>query len=353
MDFSRRDILKMGALVIVWLGLGGLGRYLVKKLRPNDAPDAQPEEPGLGEDEQEQQPPSKGEPSPRQEQYEEEEEVPTWLRPLGTTGAMVSLFGLGGGGIVAHAHRKDEALQLIRRALDLGVNFIDTAPTYGSSEQHIGEALHTRRSEVILATKTLDRSYDETMRLFERSLEDLRTSYIDLYQIHGLRDEEDAREVIRPGGAVRALRELKEEGVVRFIGITGHRHPTALRYVLQHEDFDCVLIPLNPAEVHFQSFKGQFLDDVSARGMGIVAMKVAAYGRLLGDTGGFSMQQLLQYVCSLPISTAILGLSSVGELEENVRLCRDFTPYSMEEIANLEQLAKDIQGTANFFKTEW
>lgn len=336
----------MGGFGLLWLALGGMGTYLFRQLRGAPAGDEEQslDEPGAD--------PEPGpESTPKDEPGVEPDEA--WLRPLGDTGAMVSLFGLGGGGIVARADRRDEALTLVQRALDLGVNFIDTAPTYGASESHIGEAVSGRRQGVFIATKTLDRSYDETMRLFERSLDNLQTSYIDLHQIHGIRDEEDARAVLERGGALQALKELRDEGAVRFIGVTGHRDPSALRLMVEREDFDCVLVPLNPAEVHLRSFKDDLLDYAIEQDLGIIAMKVAAYGRLLDDSGGFCMPELLGYVCSLPISTAILGVSSLEELEENVRICRGFAPYTRAEMTQLEERAEANHEYLNFYKTEW
>ncbi len=278
-----------------------------------------------------------------------------WKRSLGKTGFEVSIFGLGGGGIIARAERKDQAMELIEHALEAGVNFIDTAPTYGSgaSERHIGEALQKRREAVFLATKTLDRTYDGTMRQVERSLENLRTGTLDLYQVHGIRDHDDAESIFQEGGVMQAMEQLKQEGVVRHIGITGHRSPGPLRFVMERFHFDCVLIPLNPAEVHFQSFQEGLLPYALQKQVGVVAMKVPAYGRLLREGGIASMQQALRYVYTLPISTAIVGLSSLEELAENVGIAREFTPCSPAEMKRLEELAQPYQEEANFFKVEW
>ncbi len=278
-----------------------------------------------------------------------------WKRTLGKTGFAVSIFGLGGGGIFHLADRKDEVIQIIHRALDLGVNFIDTAPTYGDgiSERQIGEALEGRRSEVFLATKTLDRTYDGTMRLVEQSLKNLRTDKLDLYQIHGVRDREEAESIFSGGGVLEAMEQLKGEGVIGHIGITGHRNPEPLRYALDRFEFDCALFPLNPAEVHFQSFQEGLLPLAEEKNAGIIAMKVPAYGRLLRQGGVESMKQALNYVYTLPVDTAIVGVSSISQLEENVEIAKSFSPYSPEEMKNLEDLARPYQEEANFFKVEW
>ncbi len=358
MRFTRGEFIKLGIVAFVGLALGGLGRYLLRLLGVGPEPEVEPEpeEPEVTDPpEVEPEPPSPDpKPEPREEQ-EEEEETPGWERELGATGERVSLLGLGGAGLISRAGREDEAVEFIQRALDLGVNYIDTAPTYadGVSERHIGAAVRERRDEVLLASKTLDRSYDGTMRLIEESLERLQTDYLDLYQLHGIEDREDAEKALDGDGALGALRRLREEGTVRFIGITGHRDPEPLRLMLQEEDFDCVLMPLNPAEVHFNSFRDGLLDLAVEQQLGIIAMKVAAYGRLFHPDGVSSMEQSLRYVGTLPISTAVVGHDSLQQLEDNVQTCRDFSPYTEEEMRQLEELAEPRQKEANFYKTEW
>jgi len=357
--FTRQEFIKLGVLAFLGLALGGVGRYVLRLLGIGSGLDPTPEDPegaDPGQPREEQRPP----PEPRRhppadEEDDEDEDDMGWERKLGATGVEVGLVGLGGAGLISRADRGDDAVQLIERALDLGVNYIDTAPTYadGVSERHIGQVMKGRRDEVVLATKTLDRTYDETMRLAESSLTRLQTGHLDVYQLHGIRDREDAREALRPDGAVRALQELRDEGVVRFTGITGHRDPDPLRFLLERADFDCVLIPLNPAEVHYNSFKDGLLDLAVEKELGIIAMKVAAYGRLFHPDGVSSMRQSLRYVGSLPISTAIVGHDSVEQLEENVHVCRDLRPYHPGEMRELEALARPHHDEANFYKTEW
>ncbi len=338
MPVTRRKFLKYLGWGLLGLIAAGGARYLRQFFSP------EPPQKRESEDEK---------PTPKPEEKEEDRQD-AWLRPLGATGETVSLLGLGGGAIIARSWKKEQALALIEKALDMGVNYIDTAPTYGSgtSEEHIGEAVEGCREEVFLATKTLNRSYDGTMRLVEESLQRLRTDYLDLYQIHGIGDRDDAERCLVQDGAYRALRKLKEQEVVRHIGLTGHRNPDPLRFMLERRNFDCVLIPLNPAEVHFNSFKDGMVDLAEGRDMGIIAMKVAAYGRLL-KPDGITMKQSLRYVGSLPVSTAIVGHSSLRELEENVETCREFEPLTPQEMSRLEGVAESYQEEANFYKRSW
>lgn len=372
---SRRRFLTLGLLALIPLVLTGLWRVLAQYIYPSprpvspaqipnvetklpDAritemkvyPDAQDGDTANG---------SASKPDNGKSQPSNVPDAPVavhnWQRPLGKTGQMVSIFGLGGGGIIARSDREDETIELITYALDMGVNYIDTAPTYGgaTSELHIGKALKNRREEVFLATKTLDRTYDGTMRLLEQSLKNLQTDRVDLYQIHGIRDQEDSISIFKKNGVLEAMQKLKNEGVVRYLGITGHRAPGPLLHALEHFPFDCVLMPLNPAEIHFQSFQEKLLPFAVEKELGIIAMKVPAYGRLLRQGGIESMQQALSYVYTLPVSTAIVGLSSLDELSENVRIAREFTPYSSEAMKNLESLTESYQKEANFYKVQW
>ena len=135
---------------------------------------------------------------------------------LGKTGLQVSLFGLGCGVGPFPGNRRAQAVALVHRALELGVNYFDTAPTYGASEDCLGEALAGRRSEIVLATKTQDRSRDNSWRLLERSLKRLRTDYIDVWQIHNTRaDISDVDAMFAADGAIKAMEQARSVQIGR------------------------------------------------------------------------------------------------------------------------------------------
>jgi len=121
-----------------------------------------------------------------------------------------------------------QALQDIHRALDSGVNYFNTAPAYASSRDYYGAALGERRQQVFLASKTHDRSCDGSLRLLDDSLLRLRTNYLDLWQLHDLRTKADLNQFFARDGALRALIQAREEGRVRFLGLTGHQNPAIL-----------------------------------------------------------------------------------------------------------------------------
>lgn len=276
-------------------------------------------------------------------------------RKLGRTGAEVGLFSLGGEATIEMANQRDKAAEIINRALDLGVNYIDTSPRYGNgaSERNIGEVMRRRRDEVFLATKTHERGYDGTMRLIEQSLERLRTDHLDLYQLHNIRVHQDLDRALGEDGAVKALERLKSEGVIANIGITGHRDPEVLLRGIREYRFDTILLSLNAADRFYKPFQDELLETAGEQGLGIIAMKVAAVGRVFREDGITSMEQALGYVLTLPVSTAIVGISSIRELEENVAIAQRFDPYPSEEMQAIEELVAHYESEANFFKHHW
>ncbi len=333
------------AAALLFFGLGGLACRIdeVEELLTEDAPeDAVTVKTNEVKD-------------PEISSHGEEKEMINNRRMLGKTGFAVSLFSLGGESTLEKADRTDEAEVIINRALDLGVNYIDTAPAYGGggSESNIGRVMEYRRGEVFLATKTADRSYEGTMRQIEDSLKRLRTDHLDLYQLHNIRTDDDLNRALAEEGAVSALEELKSQGVIRYVGITGHKDPAVLLRGINTYPFDCLLMSFNAGDVHFASFKEQLLPEAASRGMGIIAMKVTAVKRIFREEGISSMKQALDYVFSHPVSTAIVGISNVEEVEENVRIAAEHKTLSREELIHLEKLTASYAEEANFFKHHW
>ena len=276
-------------------------------------------------------------------------------RTLGRTGAEISLFSLGGEATVERADRRDEAAEIINGAIDLGVNYIDTSPRYGggNSERNIGEVMARRRDEVFLATKTHERSYDGTMRLVEQSLDRLQTDHLDLYQLHNIRLDSDLDRVFADNGAIHALERLKDEGVVSHIGITGHRDPDVLLRGIREHQFDTILMALNAGDSYYKPFQTRLLEEAVSQNLGIIAMKVTAVGRIFRDGGLSSMNDALSYVLSFPVSTAIVGISTVAELEQNVEIAAGFEELSGERMEEIAGLVAEYEREANFFKHHW
>ena len=273
-------------------------------------------------------------------------------RPLGKTGVSVTLIGLGGEGVLRTWGREREARGVIERALDLGITYYDTAPAYSGSQDYYGAVLGERRQEIVLASKTHDRSRDGSLRLLEESLKRLRTDYLDLWQLHDLRDAEDLRQIFAPKrGALAALQQAQTEGRVRFLGITGHTDPAVLAEALRRFAFDTVLVALNAADTARLSFIEGVLPVAQRQRVGVIGMKVVARGALIHPEGPLTAPEAIAYVLSLPgVSTVILGCRTPQEVEDNVRHACAFQPLSAEQLAALERRALPFAPMATTFK---
>jgi uncharacterized protein len=273
-------------------------------------------------------------------------------RLLGRTGHRVRLFSLGGQATLEQPGTRDASVEIINRALDLGVNYIDTAAAYGRglSQDYIGEVMATRRSEVFLATKTHDRTRDGSLRLLEDSLRRLQTDRLDLWQLHNIMRTEQLDQIFGEGGALEALLRAREEGTVRFLGLSGHYDPGVLMEGIRRFDFDCVLLALNPADPHFLSFAEELLPLANRKAMGTIAMKIPARGRIFRPDGITAMKQALDWTLTHPVSTVIVGCDTVAQLEENVRLAAEFRPLPEEELTRIAGLTASYAADAAFFK---
>jgi predicted aldo/keto reductase-like oxidoreductase len=258
-------------------------------------------------------------------------------RPLGRTGHDATLFALGGEGVLRTDGHMAQAVQVIQRALDQGVNYFDTAPAYASSRDYYGAALEERRKEIFLASKTHDRTRDGSLRLLDDSLRRLRTDYLDLWQLHDLRTTADLDRIFAKGGAIEALVQAQAEGRVRFLGITGHHDPAVLLDAMRRFEFDTVLVALNAADVHRLSFVQTVLPEAARRGMGVIGMKVCSQGALLGR-GGLTMDEAMGYVLSLPgVSTVVIGCRTAAEVDDNAGIARKFAALADEKMRELER----------------
>jgi predicted aldo/keto reductase-like oxidoreductase len=271
-------------------------------------------------------------------------------RPLGHTGDDVTLFGLGGEGVLRTDGRLDEAKNVIEAALANGVNYFDTAPAYASSRDYYGAALGERRSDIFLASKTHDRTRDGSLRLLDDSLRRLRTDFLDLWQLHDLRTRADLDRIFARGGAMEALLHARQEGRVRFLGITGHHDPQILLAAMARFEFDTLLVALNAADRHRLSFVETVLPEAARRGMGVIAMKVCSQGALL-QPGGLTMQECLDYVWSLPgVSTAIVGCWTPAEVQANVQSALRFVPLEEAEMRELERRTAKNAPALTYYK---
>jgi aryl-alcohol dehydrogenase-like predicted oxidoreductase len=296
-------------------------------------------------------------------------------RNLGKTGQRVGLFSLGGQAAIERRENDAVAVPIVERALDLGVNYIDTSSIYGGperwSERYIRQVMKRRRAEAFLASKTKERTRDGSLRMLEQSLKLLNTDRLDLWQLHDIGTLKDVDEVFSKGGAVEALIEARNQKMVRFLGITGHHRPECLIEAIRRLPFDGILMALNAADVHHYSFKERLLPLAVEKQMGIIGMKITGRGRILSTwapppieqqrrswegvviasgPGTIGIREALHYTLSLPVSTVIVGCDSIAQLEENVRLAREFKPLSGAHMAVIEAKTVAIAKQALFFR---
>jgi len=274
-------------------------------------------------------------------------------RALGRTGHNVRLFSLGGQATLEKAGTTEQSLAIIHRAIDLGVNYIDTAARYGRgiSQTYIGEAMKTRRREVFLASKTHDRTRDGSLQILDESLKLLQTDHLDLWQLHNVRTDEEVEQILGKGGAIEAMLKARDEKMVRFLGITGHYDPDVLARALERFPFDAILMAVNLADRHRLSFIDRLLPVANRKGVGVIGMKIPARGRMFKEGGVTSMKDAMHYVLSQPVSTVIIGCDTVEQLEENVRLAVTFKPMTSAEMARLESLTASYEPEAAWFKS--
>lgn len=275
-------------------------------------------------------------------------------RALGQTGLVLPILGLGGSASpLARAHDEAEALAIIQRALALGIRYFDTAASYGPSEGFLGQVLPAHRSEVVIATKTSQRQYDGAWRDLERSLERLQTDTIDLWQFHALTYEWDLETLLQPQtGAIKAAQEAQAQGLVRHVGVTGHHNPDIIVAALQRYPFDAALVPINAADRHTQRpFITTVLPVAQQQQVGIIAMKVPAYGRLFKPGVLSGMPEAMGYALSQAgVHTSIIAAETVAQLEENVATARAFQPLNTAALADIERRTASVWQENSFFR---
>lgn len=265
-------------------------------------------------------------------------------RAFGKTGETLSIIGQAGGRFPLCSF--EQAKEITRRAYELGLNYFDNAHSYwdGRSEVVYGAALADVRKELFLTTKSTARSRKEASAELELSLERLQTDYVDLWQIHAVSEMEEVEQIFAPGGAIEAFEAAKKAGKCRFIGFTGHRDPHVhLEMLRRYDGYDTILMPLNAADPSYLSFEKLVLPEAVKRGLGIQGMKSLANAQLMQS---MSAEQCLRYALSLPIHCLAVGCTTLGQIEDDVRIAKAFRPYEPKEMAALRDKASGLAGPA-------
>ncbi|NEQ96587.1 MAG: aldo/keto reductase [Cyanothece sp. SIO2G6] len=275
-------------------------------------------------------------------------------RRLGRTGLSLPILGLGGSASpLSRPGAESEAIAIIERALDLGVQYFDTAANYGPSEERLGQVLPAHRDRVIIASKTSRRDRDAAWSQLETSLKRLNTDYLDIWQFHALTHDWDIDTILhRQNGAILAAEEAREQGIIGAIGVTGHHNPGIITKALQRYPFDTALIPVNAADIHTADpFIPAVLPVAQQQDVGIIAMKVPAYGRLFKPGVLSGMAEAMGYALSQTgVHCCIIAAETVVQLAENVQVAQAFQPMPIDRLADIERRTAGVWRDNSFFR---
>jgi len=263
-------------------------------------------------------------------------------RVFGKTGEKLTVIGQAGGRFPMCSY--EDAKTITLRAFELGINYFDCARIYwnGKSEEVYGDVLPPFRKKIFLTTKSPQRSREGAAQDLEKSLRALKTDYLDLWQIHQVSTMDEVEQIFAPGGAIEAFEAAKKSGKCRFIGFTGHHDPEVhLAMLKKYDKYDTILMPLNPADPAYLSFEKMVLPIAVERGMGIQGMKGTANAGLLGE---IHVKDCLTYVLSLPIHCLALGCTTIGQIEDDVRIAQQFKPMSQQQMEQVRKSAARLAG---------
>ncbi|MGI9545274.1 MAG: aldo/keto reductase [Cyclobacteriaceae bacterium] len=258
------------------------------------------------------------------------------MTTLGKTGVTIPRIALGLGSRWCAIDDEDQALDVLTHALDKGLYYWDTAGMYENkkngaiSEERIGKILKHRRKEIFVSTKVSSRDPDEAMREIERSLKRLQVDQVDILKVHNC-TAEDLGKIEAKGGPLEIVHRMKEEGVTRFIGFSGHTEATVLKHLADNYDFDNMLMALN----HWSAEKGfkrqeEAMPAADKKGMGVMLMKVV---RPIENDVSLKPTNLIRYALSLKETDGVvLGTDSKEVVDSNVSILKNFKPMSQREM---------------------
>ncbi len=249
---------------------------------------------------------------------------------LGRTGLMVSRLGFGG--IPIQRDTEEDAISVVKRCLDLGITYIDTANGYTTSEERIGKAVAGRRDKVVIATKTGARTREDAEKHLALSLKRLQTDYIDIYQFHGVNNTKHLEAVLEPNGLLAFAEEAKKAGKVRHIGITSHQMDIAKKAIAT-DKFETIMFPFN---VVTDEAAAQLLPLARQHDVGFIAMKPLAGGML--DNARICFKYLFQYhdVLSIP------GIEKPQEIEEIVEILEKSPRMTAAEKSEMARMKEEL-----------
>ena len=268
-------------------------------------------------------------------------DAPMPMANLGKTGLKISKIVVGG-----HHMRikgQDEGVKIIHRAIDLGVNFFDSAHLYhkGESDTTYGVALQGGlRQKVYLHSKAEIYTAAGAMQELEDTLKRMKTDYLDLWSCHQVSTHKDVDQILAPGGSLETFAKAKQQGKVRHIGFTGHHDPSVhVRMLDAFNGWETVQHPVNLVDPHYESFILNVLPKVRSRGLGLLGMKSNGIGALT-QLKVATIDECLRFAWSHDIDTLVSGVETVAQLEYNVGVCKAFSKMSPNEISSILERTK-------------
>lgn len=278
-------------------------------------------------------------------------------RAMGSTGLQVSILGMGGYHL-GTAAGQTEVNNMVAKAIDHGINFFDNAWEYhkGMSEERVGTALKGRRDQAIVMTKvcTHGRKKELAMQMLEESLTRLQTDHLDVWQVHEVIYYNDPELVYQADGVLEALAAAKQQGKVRFVGFTGHKHPSIHLEMLDRGfPFDTVQMPINPFDASYRSFEKSVLPVAVEKGMAVLSMKSMGGSGEAIVHGALTPGEALSYAMSVPgVSTTISGMDRMEVLDQNLEILRSFETLGDGEMAKLREHGRQFHdGRYELFKS--
>jgi uncharacterized protein len=268
-------------------------------------------------------------------------------RKLGRTNEQVSILGIGGFHLGGADISEVEAIRIIHKALDEGINFLDNCWDYndGASEERMGKALENGyRQKAFLMTKIDGRTGESARRQIEQSLSRLKTDHIDLLQIHEVIRMGDPEQAFQPGNVIDVLKQAKQEGKIRYIGFTGHKSPDIHLHMIETADkhgfqFDTVQMPVNALDEHYNSFGQKVIPVARKHNIAILGMKPLSNGAIL-KTNTITAIEALHYAMSVPVTVTLTGCDSMARLDQALEAVRTFKPLTSDQkLAILQKTA--------------
>ena len=273
--------------------------------------------------------------------------------PFGSTGRQVSKAGLGGEGVLRTYGRRKEADAVIREAIEKGITYFDSARVYSDSEVYYGGIWGKNKSlrkSVFQTSKSASRDKSGALADLHNSLERLQTDYLDLWQIHDIRTDDDLHAVSRPGGVLEAFVEAKEKGLVRYIGVTGHHDPYILTRAVEEWPVDSVLLPVNPVEEVLGGFLTLTLPAARKKKIAVIGMKIMGGSHYILPKMDITPELLNRYALSFDITLPIVGCSTPDEVRSLVAAADKLPPMSAAEKARILEIFRPYALQMAFYR---